>query len=102
MTEERLRQRKLTFALWTEKVVEHLIQGRSGVKRNTSSVGRLSSWRGLTPQRRLKRAYPPRAEDAPRWLKTESPRLSALANPHGALILFGDETGVRSDHHICG
>lgn len=92
-------QLKFTFALWTAKMVGKLIQERFGVRLSKASVCRLLGQLGLTPQRPLWRAYQQRREDVERWLNEEYPRIRTLARRTKAQIFFGDEAGVRSDHH---
>lgn len=92
-------QLKFTFALWTAKMVGHLIEQRFGVKLSKASVCRLLNQLGLTPQRPVWRAYQQRPEEVQKWLETEYPRIRHLARKRKATIFFGDEAGVRSDHH---
>jgi transposase len=54
---------------------------------------------GLTPQRPVWRAYQQCPEDVQRWLNKEYPKIRDLAKKEKAIIFFGDEAGVRSDHH---
>jgi hypothetical protein len=70
-----------------------------GVKLNKSSVCRLLAQLGLTPQRPVWRAYQQRPEEVQRWLQEEYPRIRRLAQRKKAMIFFGDQAGVRSDHH---
>ncbi len=90
---------KFTFALWTSKMVLELIHWKFGIKLSKSSVCRLLNQLGLSPQRPMWRAYQQRPEDVERWLKEEYPAIKALARKMRAQIFFGDEAGVRSDHH---
>jgi len=99
VTEKNPLQLKFTFALWTAKMVGQLIFARYGVKMSKSSVCRLLSQLGLTPQRPVWRAYQQRPEEVQRWLQQEYPQIRRMAKKHNALIFFGDEAGVRSDHH---
>lgn len=92
-------QLKFTFALWTAKMVGQVILQQFGVKLSKASVCRLLSQLGLTPQRPVWRAYQQKPELVQRWLEEEYPRIRALARRHNALIFFGDEAGIRSDHH---
>jgi transposase len=80
-------------------MVGQLIQQRFGLKMSKASVCRLLSQLGLSPQRPVWRAYQPRPEEVQRWLQQEYPQIRRLAQKHKALIFFGDEAGVRSDHH---
>jgi transposase len=92
-------QLKFTFALWTAKMIGHVIDQRFGVKLSKASVCRLLNQLGLTPQRPVWRAYQQRPEEVQKWLDEEYPRIRRLAQKRKATIFFGDEAGVRSDHH---
>jgi transposase len=92
-------QMKFTYALWTAKMVGKVIYDRFGVKLSKASVCRLLTQLGLTPQRPIWRAYQQKPEEVQRWLKKEYPRIQSLARTEKAQIFFGDEAGVRSDHH---
>jgi transposase len=92
-------QLQFTFALWTSRMIGQLIYERFHVSLSKASVCRLLGQLGLTPQRPVWRAYQQRPEDVERWLKEEYPKIRSLAKRMKALIFFGDEAGVRSDHH---
>jgi transposase len=92
-------QLKFTFALWTAKMVGQVIFQKFGIKLSKASVCRLLVQLGLTPQRPVWRAYQQRPEQVQKWLEEEYPRIRALARRNKALIFFGDEAGIRSDHH---
>jgi len=92
-------QFKFKFALWTSKMVREVIRRRFGITLSKASVCRLLGQLGLSPQRPLWRAYQQRPEDVQRWLKEEYPQIRAWARREHAQIFFGDEAGIRSDHH---
>lgn len=92
-------QMKFTYALWTAKMIGQMIYRRFGVQVSKSSVCRLLVQLGLTPQRPVWRAYQQKPEDVQRWLEKEYPNIRSLARKKKAQIFFGDEAGVRSDHH---
>lgn len=92
-------QMKFEFALWTVPMIIVLIKDRFGVKLSYSSVTRLLAQLGLTPQRPLWRAYQQNPEAVEHWIHTEFPKIKRLAKRRGVEIFFGDEAGVRSDHH---
>lgn len=99
VTDKNPLQLKFTFALWTAKMIGQLIYQRFGIKLSKASVCRLLNQMGLTPQRPVWRAYQQKPEEVQRWLQEEYPRIKRLARQKKALIFFGDEAGVRSDHH---
>ena len=92
-------QLKFTFALWTAKMIGEVIYRRFGVKLSKASVCRLLTQLGLTPQRPVWRAYQQKPEEVQKWLSEEYPRIKSMARRLKAQIFFGDEAGVRSDHH---
>jgi transposase len=92
-------QLKFTFALWTARMIGQLINDRFGIRLSKASVCRLLNQLGLTPQRPVWRAYQQRSEEVQRWLHEEFPKIRAQAKREKAMIFFGDEAGVRSDHH---
>jgi transposase len=92
-------QLKFTFALWTAKMIGGIIYQRFGIRLSKSSICRLLAQLGLTPQKPIWRAYQQQPEAVQKWLQEEYPRIHRLARRKKALIFFGDEAGVRSDHH---
>lgn len=92
-------QLKFPFALWTCEMIRELIRRRFGVKLSRTSVNRLLTQLGLSAQRPLWRAYQQNPEAVRRWMHEEFPAIREEARKCGAEIFFGDEAGVRSDHH---
>ncbi len=90
-------QLRLPFALWTREAVRDLIEQRYGLRLAIRTVGDyLRRW-GFTPQKPIQRAYERDPAAVERWLREQYPRLRARAKREGALILWGDEMGLRSD-----
>ena len=91
-------QLKLPFYLWTREAVAQLIEQRFGIGLSVWTVGRyLARW-GFTPQKPIRRAYEQNPEAIQRWLEEEYPAIQKHAKKGKALIFWGDETGLRSDH----
>ena len=92
-------QLKFPFALWTAVIIGELIYKKFGIKLSKASVCRLLGQLGITPQRPIWKAYQQKPEMVKNWLAKEYPEIRKLANKIGAKVFFGDEAGVRSDHH---
>lgn len=91
-------QLKLSFGLWTREAVQQLISNRFGIELSRWQVGRyLKSW-GYTPQKPISKAFEQKPEKVKTWLKKEFPAIKKKALKEKAVIYFGDETGMRSDH----
>ena len=92
-------QMKFVFALWTIDMIRKLIINKFGISLSKASVSRLLDQLGLSAQKPLWRAYQQNPEAVESWLKSEYPKIKRMATKSGAEIFFGDEAGVRSDHH---
>ena len=91
-------QLKLAYGLWTREAVQQLILDRYGIELSRWQVGRyLKSW-GYTPQKPITKAFEQKPEKVKAWLETEYPAIKKRASKENAIIYFGDETGMRSDH----
>lgn len=91
-------QVKLPFILWTREAVQMLIERRYSIRLSIWTIGRyLHAW-GFTPQKPQRKAYERNDEDVKRWLTYQYPAIKRNAKAEGAEILWGDETGMRSDH----
>lgn len=91
-------QLSLPFYLWTREAIQDLIKNKYGVRLSRWTVGRyLKRW-GFTPQKPLRRAYEQNPKAVRRWLEIDYPAISIRAKLEKALILWGDEMGLRSDH----
>jgi transposase len=93
-------QMLLPFALWSRAAVIALIRKRTGRLVSLSTAGRyLKRW-GMTPQKPMRRAYERDPAAVKAWLKEQYPAIRKRAKEQNALILWGDEMGLRSDDPI--
>lgn len=91
-------QLKLPFYLWTRAAVASLIARECEIEVSLITVGRyLKRW-GMSPQKPTKRAYERNEAAIARWLKREYPAIARAAKREKAVIYWGDEMGLRSDH----
>lgn len=98
MTDRYPDQLKLPFYLWTREAVALLIERKFGIRVSIWTVGRyLAAW-GFTPQKPVRRAFEQNRAMVERWLEKEYPSLRRRAKAEGAVIFWGDEMGLRSDH----
>jgi transposase len=88
---------KMSYALWTRQAVRELILHRYNVLLCVRAVGNyLKRW-GFTPQKPLKKAYEQSPVAVSKWLSESYSTITKRAKTEGAEILWGDETGLRSD-----
>lgn len=84
--------------LWTVARLRKVLRQRFHVTFSPSGLWRFLRREGLSPQRPLKLALERDAAAIRRWLREEYPRIRAAARKTRALLYFGDESGVRTDH----
>ena len=93
-------QLKLPFYLWTRAAVASLIKREYGIEVSLTTVGRyLAGW-GMSPQKPVRRAYERNDAAIERWLHEEYPAIAREAKQERAVIYWGDEMGLRSDHVV--
>lgn len=91
-------QLKLGFGLWTRDAVKELISDRYNIDLSRWQVGRyLKAW-GYTPQKPISKAFEQKPAKVKEWIEKEFPLIKKRAKRENAIIYFGDETGMRSDH----
>ena len=91
-------QLKLPFYLWTRAAVVSLIEREYGISVSLTTVGRYLAGGGMSPQKPARRAYERHDAAIARWLRTEYPSIVRNAKREKAVIYWGDEMGLRSDH----
>ena len=88
------------FTCGHENQLGLLIKEKFNIKLSKWTVGRyLAKW-GLTPQKPARRAIEQNPEAIERWFKVEYPIIQKIARKEGAIIFWGDEMGLRSDHNV--
>jgi transposase len=87
----------LPSALWSRAAVRELVWQRCRVRLAVRTMGTyLARW-GFTAQKPLRRAYEQDPAAVRRWLRRDYPAIAARAKRARGVILWGDETGLRSD-----
>ncbi|HEY5676555.1 MAG TPA: IS630 family transposase [Myxococcales bacterium] len=90
----------LPWALWTSRAVRELVECRFGKRLGLSTVPlHLRRW-GLTPQKPLVRAKERSPAAIAAWLETTYPAVAKRAKAAGAVIYWGDETGISNQDQI--
>jgi transposase len=93
-------QLALPGLVWTRPQVRQLIRDWFGIGLSLVTIGKyLRSW-GLSPQKPVRRAYEQNPEAVARWLAEEYPAIEAKARKDKAIILWLDQTGLRSDSSV--
>jgi transposase len=83
--------------VWTRPQVRRLIRDWFGIGLSLVTIGKyLRSW-GLSPQKPVRRAYEQNPEAVAEWLEVTYPGIVAQAKRDKAVILWLDQTGLRSD-----
>ncbi len=82
--------------VWTRPQVRDLVRRWYGIGLSLVTVGKyLRSWR-LSPQKPIRKAYEQNPEAVARWLEVDYPAIAARARRERAIILWLDQTGLRS------
>ncbi|WP_157117781.1 IS630 family transposase [Nocardia vaccinii] len=84
--------------LWTRRKATQLAWNLFGVSYTERGMGKLLRRMGLSFQRPDRRAIEANPEAMAEWVETTYPALARRAEAEGAVILFADQVGVRSDH----
>jgi len=90
----------LSFFLWTRAAVVDLIEWQYGMRITEQCAGQyLEKW-DMTPQKPVRRAWQQDTIAVQEWLQTRFPRIKAAAKRRGAMVLWLDEMGIRSDDQV--
>jgi len=100
ITDQTPDQLKMPFALWTRQAVGELIQRRHGISLPVRTLGEyLRRW-GFTPQKPRRRDDQQQPAAVQRWLDVDHPRVQRRARAEGAVIYWGDETGINHQDQV--
>jgi transposase len=90
-------QLALPGLVWTRAQVGELIRRWFGISLSRVTIGKyLRSW-GLSPQKPVRVAYEKNPEKIREWLDERYPAIAARAKRERAVVLWLDQTGLRSD-----
>ena len=84
--------------LWTRSKVGAFIKAHFGVRYTLPGLSKLVARLGLSFQRPDRRAREADPEAIDAWTGSEYPAIQAKAAKEGAVVLFADQVGARSDH----
>ena len=87
-------QLQIPGLLWTRSAVQQLIERETGIAVEITTVGRYLRHWGFTLKRPVKRALEQDPVVVQAWLEEVYPALERRAKAEGALILWGDESGI--------
>ena len=90
---------KLPFCLWSLNTIRTMLLQERNILLSKSSICRLMSHLGLTPQRPLYKSYKQNPDQIKAYLDKTYPEAVAQAKKYHARIYFLDEAAFRSDAH---
>ena len=90
---------QFSFCLWTLNTIRSLLEQERNVTLSKSSVSRLLSHLGLSPQKPLYKSYKQDPNKIKVYLKQTYPEAVKQAKKHKARLYFIDEAAFRSDAH---
>ncbi|WP_432990705.1 winged helix-turn-helix domain-containing protein [Dactylosporangium sp. CA-233914] len=83
--------------VWTRPQVRQLVRDWFGIGLSLVTIGKyLRSW-GLSPQKPVRTAYEQNPDAVAQWLEADYPAIAARARKGGGVVLWLDQTGLRSD-----
>ena len=91
-------QLKFEFALWTLSLIGEVIYQKYGKRLSMGSLSRVMRILGYTPQKPKYLAWQQDPILVETWRTKIYPAVKAEAKETGAVIMFADEAGMRSDH----
>lgn len=90
-------QLALPGLVWTRRQVGELVKRWFGFELSSVTIGKyLRSW-GLSPQKPIREAYEKNPDKIREWLDERYPAIAAQAKREKAVVLWLDQTGLRSD-----
>ena len=90
-------QLSLPGLVWTRGQVAELVRRWFGIELSRVTIGKyLRSW-GLSPQKPVAVAYEKNSEAVQAWLEQRYPAIAVRAKQENAVVLWLDQTGLRSD-----
>lgn len=93
-------QLALPGLVWTRGQVGELVKRWFGIELSRVTIGKyLRSW-GLSPQKPVRVAYEKNPEKVAEWLEQRYPAIAACAKREKAVVLWLDQTGLRSDASV--
>lgn len=93
-------QLALPGLVWTRGQVARLVTRWFGIELSLVTIGKyLRSW-GLSPQKPVRKAYEQNPEAVTRWLEETYPAITGQARRDGGVVLWLDQTGLRSDNAV--
>lgn len=88
----------ISYFLWTSEAITILIKQVTGITYGSRHVRKLLDEWGYSSQKPIYKAYEQQTANVTKWLDEEYPEIQNQANQEDAIIMWGDETGMRSDH----